>query len=98
MARGRWSPQLGSARNGSSRQGHSLPLGRSWLGNDAGQSLGDLEPPLALRQHQDARIRGQLPAIEDNVNRLEGRRPKKASIIRLCEHPGGAKATLPKLR
>jgi hypothetical protein len=46
------------------------PLGRSRIGDAAGQPLGDPEPPLDLGQHQHAGIRGQPTPIEGEVNRL----------------------------
>ena len=46
------------------------PLGRPWIGNAAGQPLGDPEPSLDLGQHQHTPIRGQPAAIEGEVNRL----------------------------
>ena len=48
------------------------PLGRPWIGDAAGQPLGDPELALDLGQHQHAGIRGQPTAIEGNVNRLAG--------------------------
>jgi len=48
------------------------PLGRSRIGNAAGQSLGDLELALDLGQKHHAGIRGQPTTIEGNVNRLAG--------------------------
>ena len=45
-------------------------IGRPRIGNAASQPLGDLEPPLNLRQHQHDTSRGQPSAVEGEVNRL----------------------------
>jgi len=46
------------------------PLGRTRIGDAAGQSLGDPELALDLGQEHHAGIRGQSPAVEGEVNRL----------------------------
>jgi len=46
------------------------PLGRSRIGNAAGQPLGNLQLPLDLGEDQHAGIRGQPATIEGKVNRL----------------------------
>jgi hypothetical protein len=46
------------------------PLGRPRVVEAARQALGQAEPPLDLRQHQQPGIRGQAAAVEGDVNRL----------------------------
>ena len=46
------------------------PFRVAWVIEATRQTVGDAEPALDLRQHQDAGVRGQPTAIERNMHRL----------------------------
>ena len=64
------------------------PLGIARILDAAGEALGNPQPPVDLGQQQDPGIRGQLPAVEGNIDRLAADRWKARQNPRNLPHGG----------